>query len=300
MSDSSAATLSRELADAVDAAGPSVVQVQGRRWPVSGVAFAPDAVVTTARGLDRQGAAQVRTPDGRTIDAEVAGWDVATNLVALRVPGANLTPARAAADSVRVGSLALALARSMSNVVTASFGVVSIVGGPLRTGRGRGIEQVIRTTAPMHEGFAGGAFIDVAGRLVGITTGGEIRGLAVVIPAAIALSTAQTLLTRGSTKRAYLGLAGQAVALGEAQAATAGRERALLVVQTSAGSPAAAAGVLVGDVVLAVDGQPIDSAETLLEHLWTVEAGRAVVLRVLRGPDARDVTVTTAERQRPS
>jgi S1-C subfamily serine protease len=300
MSDSSAATLSRELADAVDAAGPSVVQVQGRRWPVSGVAFAPDAVVTTARGLDRQGAAQVRTPDGRTIDAEVAGWDVATNLVALRVPGANLTPARAAADSVRVGSLALALARSMSNVVTASFGVVSIVGGPLRTGRGRGIEQVIRTTAPMHEGFAGGAFIDVAGHLVGITTGGEIRGLAVVIPAAIALSTAQTLLTRGSTKRAYLGLAGQAVALGEAQAATAGRERALLVVQTSAGSPAAAAGVLVGDVVLAVDGQPIDSAETLLEHLWTVEAGRAVVLRVLRGSEARDVTVTTAERPRPS
>jgi len=300
MSEPSAATFSRELAEAVDAAAPSVIQVQGRRWPVSGVAFAPEAVVTTARGIDRQGAARVRTPDGRVIDAEVAGWDVATNLVVLRVPGGTLTAARVTADPMRVGSLALALARSMSNVVTASLGVVSIVGGPLRTGRGRGIEQVIRTTAPMHEGFAGGAFVDVTGALAGIPTGSEIRGLAVVIPASIALATAGTLLTRGSTKRAYLGLGGQAVALGDEQAAIAGRDRALLVVQTSAGSPAAAAGVLVGDVVVAVDGQPIDSAETLLEYLWTVEAGRAVVLRVLRGADARDVTVTSTDRPRSS
>lgn len=300
MSEPSAATLSRDLADAVEAAAPSVVQVHGRRWPVSGVAFAPDAIVTTARGVDRHGAARVRTPDGRAIDAEVVGWDVGSHLVALRVPGANLTPAHPVADPVRVGSLALALARSMSNVVTASLGIVSIVGGPLRTGRGRGIEQVIRTTAPMHEGFAGGAFVDVAGRLVGVTTGGEIRGLAVVIPASIALATAQALITRGSSKRAYLGLAGQAVALGDTQAGVAGRDRALLVVQVSAGSPAEAAGVLVGDVVFAVDSQGIDSAEALLEHLWTIEAGGAVVLRVLRGPDARDVAVTTAERPRPS
>jgi S1-C subfamily serine protease len=296
MSEFSAVTLSQELADAVESAAPALVQVQGRRSAMSGVVFAPDAVVTTARAVGRHGGARVRTADGRTIEAELSGWDPSTNLVALRVPDLQISPARLASGAPRVGSLALALARSLSNSVTASLGVVSIVGGPLPTGRGRAIDQVIRTNAPMHEGFAGGAFVDVSGALLGISTAAEIRGLGVVIPASIAIGTAQTLLARGSTKRGYLGIAGQPVAISDAQAAAAGRDRALLVVNVAAGSPAATAGLLVGDLVLSVDDQPIESAEALLDYLWTVGVGRAVKLRVLRGPDARDLTVTAAER----
>lgn len=295
-----AATLSRELADAVDAAAPAVVQVHGRRWAMSGVVFADDAVVTTARAVGRHGGARVRTPDGRAIDAELAGWDPSTNLVALRVPALNLKPAQIADGTPRVGSLALALARSFSNSVTASFGMVAIIGGPLPTGRGRPIDQVIRTTAPMHEGFAGGAFVDVRGALLGISTTAEIRGLTVVIPAAIAIGAAQTLLTRGTSPRGYLGVAGQPVALGEAQASVAGRERALLIVNVASGSPAAGAGLLVGDLVLAIEDRPIDSAEDLLDYLWTVGVGRTVRLRVLRGSAARDLEITAAERPRQS
>lgn len=291
-----AATFSRELADAVDTAAPAVVQVHGRRWAMSGVVFADDAVVTTARAVGRHGGARVRTPDGRTIDAELAGWDPSTNLVALRVPALQIKPAQLADATPRVGSLALALARSFSNSVTASLGVVAIVGGPLPTGRGRAIDQVIRTTAPMHEGFAGGAFVDVRGALLGISTTAEIRGLTVVIPASIAIGAAQTLLARGTSARGYLGIAGQPAALGEAQASVAGRDQALLIVNVAAGSPAAAGGLLVGDVVVAIDDRPIDSAETLLDYLWTVGVGRTVHLRVLRGAAARDLELTAAER----
>jgi len=300
MTNASALTLSKELADAVEAAAPSVVQVQGRRRAVSGVVFAPDAVVTTARAMGRDGGARVRTGDGRTIDAELAGWDPSTNLVALRVPELGLTPARVSEANARVGSLALALARSFSNSITASFGIVSIVGGPLPTGRGRAIDHVIRTTAPMHDGFAGGAFVDVEGHLLGISTAAEIRGLALVIPAAIAIGAVQAALARGTTKRGYLGVGGQPVALGEAQAAAAGRDRALLVVNVAASSPAAGAGLLVGDLVLAIDDRPIESAEELLDYLWTVGVGRQVRLRVLRGSEARDLALTAAERPQQS
>jgi S1-C subfamily serine protease len=179
-------------------------------------------------------------------------------------------------------------------------GIVSIVGGPLPTGRGRAIDQVIRTTAPMHDGFAGGAFVDTEGHLIGISTAAEIRGLAVVIPAAIALKAVQTVLARGTTKRGYLGVGGQPVGLGEAQATVAGRDRALLVVNVAASSPAATAGLLVGDLVLSIDDRPIESAEELLDYLWTVGVGREVRLRVLRGSEARDLAVTAAERPHQS
>src|SRR5207245_8739231 len=117
----------------------------------------------------------------------------------------------------RVGHLAMAGARAWSNAVTASAGIVSVIGGPLPTGRGRAIDEVIRTTAPMHDGFAGGAFVDTAGRATGIATAAEIRGLGVIIPAAIAWKTAATLLEHGRVKRGYLGLAGQPVRLTERQ-----------------------------------------------------------------------------------
>src|SRR3954462_15492101 len=179
-------SFSNQLADAVSAASPSVVQVQGRRRPASGLVYADNVVLTTVRALGRGDGLHVRRHDGQTFDAELAGWDPTTSLAVLRVPGLG-TPARTpAANAPRVGHLALAVARSWSNVVTASAGIVSVIGGPMRTGRRRAIEQVIRTTAPMHDGFAGGAFLDTGGGPIGVATAAAIRGTGVVIPAAIA------------------------------------------------------------------------------------------------------------------
>src|SRR5882762_11252975 len=254
-------TFSNQLADAVAAAAPSVVQVQGRRRPASGLVYADNVVLTTARALGRGDGLHVRRDDGRTLDAELAGWDPTTSLAVLRVAGLE-TRAVAPSDAApRVGHLALAVARSWSNVVTASSGLVSVIGGPLPTGRRRAIDQVIRTTAPMHDGFAGGAFLDTAGGLVGIATAAAIRGLGVVIPASIAWKTAATLLEHGQLKRGYLGIAGQPVTLPENQKGADGLEQALLIVGVTNGSPADTAGVLVGDAVLEFDGHPVESPE---------------------------------------
>lgn len=288
-------SFSDQLADAVAAAAPSVVQVQGRRRPASGLVYADNVVLTTVRALGREDGLRVRRQDGRPLDAELAGWDPTTSLAVLRVPGIETTPIVPATASPRVGHLALAVARSWSNAVTASAGIVSVIGGPLPTGRRRAIDEVIRTTAPMHDGFAGGAFLDTSGALIGIATAAAIRGLGVVIPAAIAWKTAATVLEHGSVKRGFLGIAGQPVALPESQQRD-GRDEALLVVGVTSGSPAAAAGVLVGDVLLEFDGHVVESPEDLLDLLVGDRVGRQISLRVLRGGQAAALSVTVGER----
>jgi len=289
-------TFSNQLADAVEAVTPAVVQVQGRRRPVSGLVYADNVVLTTARALGRGDALHVRRSDGRVLDAQLAGWDPATSLAVLRVPELGVGPIAPARTPARVGHLAIAIARSWSNAVTASLGIVSVIGGPLHTGRRRSIDQVIRTTAPMHDGFSGGAFIDTDGGLVGVATAAAIRGLGVVIPASIAWNTAATVLEHGSLKRGYLGVAGQPVALSDDQARAHGREQGLLIVGVTAGSPAAAAGLIVGDIILDFDSHAVDSPEDLLDLLRGDRVGRSVPLRVLRGGNVTDASVVVGER----
>ena len=289
-------SLSNQLADAVAAAAPSVVQVQGRRRPASGLVYADDVVLTTVRALGREDNLHVRRHDGHLLDAELAGWDPASGLAVLRVPGLGVAAIRRAPAEARVGHLALAVARSWSNVVTASAGLVSVIGGPLPTGRGQSVDQVIRTTAPMHDGFAGGAFLDTSGALLGVATAAAIRGLGVVIPGDIAWRTAASVLEHGRPKRGFLGLAGQRVELPEAQRRADGLEHALLVVGITSGGPAAQAGVLVGDLLLTFDGAPVSSPEQLLGRLLGDRVGRSVPLTLLRGGSTVAVTVTVGER----
>jgi S1-C subfamily serine protease len=287
---------SNALADAVETVAPTVVQVQGRRRPASGLVYADDVVVTMVRALGRGDGLHVRRHDGQLLEAELTGWDPTTGLAVLRVAGLAITPASPATSLPRVGHVALAVARSWSNVVTASAGIVSIIGGPLPTGRRRAIDQVLRTTAPMHEGFAGGAFVDTTGRLLGIATAASIRGLGVVIPASIVWKTAATVLEHGHLTRGYLGIAGQPVRLPETQRGAEGPEEALLVVAVTEGSPAAAAGVLVGDVLVALDGHGIGSPEDLLDLLAGERIGRTATLRLLRGGQRLEVPVVIGER----
>jgi S1-C subfamily serine protease len=295
--DSGLTAISNAFADIVERTAGSIVQVQGRRRPASGVVYSTEVVATLARTLGRDDGLHVRDADGTVRDAELVGWDPATTLAVLRVPGLT-APAAIRADAVpRVGHMAVAIARSWSNAVTASAGTVAVIGGPLATGRRRAIEQVIRTTAPMHSGFSGGAFMDTGGAVIGITTAAAIRGLGVVIPASIAWPTIASVLQHGSPRRGYLGIAGQPARLPESQQAGDGRTSALLVVGVTAGSPAAEAGVLVGDLLIEFAGRPVVSPEDLLELLDGERIGRAVPLRVLRGTAAVTLTVTPRERQ---
>jgi S1-C subfamily serine protease len=291
--------LSTDLADAVAAGAPSVVQVSGARRPASGVVHGPETIITTARAIGREDGLRIRLPGeaDRVIDADLAGWDPAIGIAVLRAKTPlGLQPPAAADAEPRTGALVLALARSWSNAITASAGIVAVVGGPLRTGRRRQIPRVFRVTAPMHDGFAGGAVFDASGALAGIATATAIRGLGVVIPASIAWAAAAQVLATGTPRRGFIGVAVQPVELPAAQQVE-GRARALVIVAVTPSSPADAAGVIVGDVLLDFDGQRTDSPGDLLDLLAGHRVGQTVTARILRGGAIRDLTVTVAERK---
>ena len=296
MADLTLATLSDELGNLAETRAASVLQVLGARRPASGVVHGPDTIVTTARAIGREDGLRVRRPDGETIETTLVGWDPGSGIAVLRAaaPLAIGPPALATAEP-RAGEIVMAMARSWSNAPTATVGTVAVVGGPLRTGRRRELARVIRVTAPMHDGFAGGGVFDARGALTGIATATAIRGFGVVVPASIAWASAAQLLAGGTPRRGFIGLAVQPVQLPASQR-EGGRDRALLVVAITDGGPAEAAGIIVGDVLLEFDGRRTESADDLLEALSGSGAGQTLTARTLRGGAARDVHLTVAQR----
>jgi S1-C subfamily serine protease len=298
MTNFSLATFSTGLADIASGAAPAVVQVIGARRPATGVIHGSNTIVTTARAIGREDGLKIRVGDAAPAAAALVGWDPSTGIAVLRTDTALTVAAPSVAPSEpRPGEIVLAIARSWSGAVTVSAGVVAVVGGPLRTGRRGQIARVIRITAPMHDGFAGGAVYDMSGTLTGIATASAIRGFGVAIPATIAWDAAGRILKGGTPRRGFLGVAVQPTALTPAQRG-AGPEHALLVVGVTADSPTAAAGLIVGDILLELDGHTTGSPDDLLDLLAGDRVGKTVQMRTLRGGSPRDVQVTIAERGR--
>ena len=289
-------SLNDALAAAIDRAGPSVVQVQGHGRVAAGVVFAPDLVLAPAAALDDD-VATLRVADGSTHDLAVLGRAYSSGLAIARLSGAGLTPFEAAPEP-RVGHLAIAVGRTWSGGLMATATNVAVIGGPLRTGRASQLERVIRIAQPPHGALTGGALIDGAGRLLGVLTRRAIRGTTVVIPAALAWGIAKEMAAGGGTKQGYLGVSSAPVRIPGAQRGDRQESEGLLVNGVVDGGPAAQAGVLIGDIILALDGGTIRDPESLLTLLRGERVPRQGTLTVLRGGAARELPITIGERPR--
>ena len=290
--------LSDGMADAVEQVGPKVLRVNGRRRrPASGVVYAPDCVLTASHVLEREEDLSVGTRDGRTLPARFVGRDPSTDLAVLRAEALDVDAATPAEGSARTGQLVLAVGGpSRSDGPRASLGVVSAVGGPLRTGRGSRLERYIQTDATPYPGFSGGPLIDARGTVLGIMTAGWARGAALAIPAEVAWRVARTLESRGSVKRGYLGIMSQPVHLPDAQRTGLTQRGGLLVVGVEDGSPAGRGGLLIGDILATLDGQPVEDTEDLLVLLTGERVGQPVPVKVVRGGELQMLEVTIGER----
>jgi S1-C subfamily serine protease len=284
------------MADAVERIGKSLVTVNGRaRQSATGIAYASDLVLTADHVLERDDNLTIETPDGRKLNAQLVGRDPSTDLAVLRVAGLNV-PAASAASSTKVGQIALAVGRPSSEGVMASVGIVSQIGGPLRMGRGSTLERFIQTDATPYPGFSGGALIDATGAAFGLFTTGLARGATLAIPMDIALRVADTLTKQGYVKRGYLGIVSQQVKLPPSQRADSANENGLLIVRVEDGSPAEKGGLLVGDILLSIDGQAITDADDLLALLTGERVGKPVAVKVMRGGAAQTLNVTVGQR----
>lgn len=289
--------LSNSMAAATEKAAASTVLVNARRrMPASGIAFAPDLVLTADHVIEREDGITVLLANGTEMTAKLAGRDPGSDLAVLRLEKALVTPAQPAMQ-VRIGQLVLALGRPSPGGIEASLGVVSALGGPVRTPHGS-LDKYIRTDATPYPGFSGGPLVDAEGRVVGLNTSGFGRGVTITIPAEYAWKVADQLARTGSVKRAYLGVRSEVVELPEAAQKALKRNQAtgLLLVSVERESPAEAGKLIVGDILVGIEGQAITDHDILFARLTGEAVGKSIPMEVLRGGQLQTFTVEIGAR----
>jgi S1-C subfamily serine protease len=286
--------LSDDLAAAVERAGRAMLAVHARpRLASTGVHWQPGLVVTANHTVHADEHLTVTGPGGESTVATLVGRDPARDLAVLRVEA----PAVAVAElgdsgAVRVGHMVLALGAGPR----ASWGVVSAIGadGP----RGADVD-LFSLDLTLYAGFSGGPLVDAGGRIVGINTSGMSRQAQVAVPARAVARTVEALVRHGRVPHGYLGVGTQPVRLPSAmrEQLRLEQDHALIVVDVQAGSPAAG-GLLLGDVILSLDGRPIGDPVELRGLLGAERIGQRIVARVVRGGQVREVELTVGERPR--
>ena len=290
--------LSNALAAAVEVGGRSVVRVEGRRrLPASGIVWSEDGVIVTAHHVvERDEGIEIGLPDGSQAEATMVGRDPGTDLAVLRIQGYRLpSPKWAEEGSPRVGHIVLALGRPGASVL-ATLGVVSALGEAWRTPGGGSVDRFFQTDVVMYPGFSGGPLVDSSGRVLGLNSSGLARGLSLAIPIGTLKRVAEALLRHGRIQRGYLGVGAQTVRLPDDVAAKAGQPTGLMLASVEAGSPAGRGGLLLGDVMLALDGDALQSMDDLLNALGADRVGKTVEAKVLRGGQLISLQLRIEER----
>ena len=286
--------LSNALAGAVERAAGSVFAVHGRRrLPSTGVQWRAGLIVTASHTVEPDREVTLTAPDGRTLSARVAGRDPGLDIAVLRAEVEGVPVADIGDDGdLRIGHLVLALGAGPR----ASAGIVSAL--DIRGGRHPVAGEILAVDLTLYPGFSGGPLVDVLGRVIGITTSGVSRHLQCAVRAATVTRLAEHVVRGGKIPRAYLGVGTQPVVLPEhlRERLSLAQRTAVIVVNVTPDSPAAAAGLVIGDVIVSIAGHAIAEPGDLLAVLQPDRVGKAVTTSILRGGEPRELQVTVGER----
>ncbi|HYY03251.1 MAG TPA: trypsin-like peptidase domain-containing protein [Gaiellaceae bacterium] len=280
---------------------PSVANLRVRRGGGSAVVITPDGfMLTSAHVVARARGGRASFVDGRELEFEVVGSDPLSDLAVLRADGRELHAAELGdAEALRVGQLVVAIGNPHGFTGSVTAGVVSALGRSLPTRSGanvRVVDNVIQTDAALNPGNSGGALADGRGRVVGINTAVAGIGLGLAVP--INTATRQiigALMREGRFRRAYLGIAGGPRPLPPRLARRLGRAGGVEVVQVVEGGPADRAGMRPEDLIVEIDGTPIEGMDELQRVVVSDLIGRAVRARVIREGREREIELVPAE-----
>jgi len=290
-------SVSNALADAVETACKGVVRVEARRrLPATGIVWSNDGLIVTAHHVvERDDDINIGLPNGETASAKLVGRDPSTDLAVLRTDAKGLTAlAQATPDTLRVGHLVLAIGRPGADVLS-TLGIVSALGEAWRSRGGGQFDRYLQTDVAMYPGFSGGPLIDVSGRVLGLNTS-SMGDVSLTIHTPTIQRVAQALLAHGKVKQGYLGVGAQPVRLPDALKEKLGQEAGLLLASVESGSPADKGGLLLGDTLVGMAGQPVRHMDDLAGVLNGDRVGKAVPVKIIRGGNVQELSVTIGER----
>jgi len=292
--------LSKDISEIVNQAGRSVVAVDGRSGHTSsGIVWLRDAVLTAAHSVKQESNIRVIFATGRAVQARLAGRDRGTDLAVLKLnEEIEMEPVRFAnTTSLSVGELSVAVARTRRGNIVASAGMISGLMGEWQIGRTR-IDQFIRPDLNLYPGFSGGALVDATGAVLGMNTSGLLRGKPLTIPSSTLARVAEEIASTGHAAKPYIGLVMQAVQVPESLQKKAGVtvSAGLLVMHVEPGGPADTAGVLIGDLLLDMDGTAFGDLDDTSEVLGRKGTGQDVDTALIRGGQRLQLKVRIGSR----
>jgi S1-C subfamily serine protease len=288
--------------------GPAVVRVEramqnGRGGIGSGVVISPDGLVlTNSHVVDAARDLQLTDPEGRSMPARLLGEDPDTDLALLRAGAARNLPAATLGDSKRLrrGQLAVAIGNPLGFESTVTTGVISALGRSLRARTGRLIEDVIQTDAALNPGNSGGPLVNSRGEVIGINTAviAGAQGICFAVASNSAQFVLSEILQHGRVRRAFIGVAGQTVAVPRRHARAAGIDNAFgaMITATDPDKPADVAGLMSYDVIVRLDGEAVTGVDDLIRLLNADRIGRGVSVDVLRRGQLRSFELKPTER----
>jgi S1-C subfamily serine protease len=290
--------LSNELASAADRASASIVAVHGRRGiGTSGIAWRENLIVTSSEGIRAEEGIKLLLPDGRTAPARLRGRDSGTDLAVLETDAVGLSPLESSGDgAVKVGQFVLAVGRTPNTGPIASFGIISGVSGEWKTWRGGTINPFIRLDISAYPTLSGGAAVDATGKLIGLVSTGLSRSSVFAIATATINRVAEKLIEKGYISRGFLGVALQPVALPRELQEKLQQDAGIMLLGIEPEGPAAAAGLMLGDVLVAAGDESLAGPEALAEFLQRTPAGQTVPFQVLRAGAVLNIDVRIGER----
>jgi S1-C subfamily serine protease len=290
--------LSNELAVGAERAATSVVAVHGKRGiGSSGIAWRDNLIVTSSEGIRTEEGIRVLLPDGRSAEARLRGRDSGTDLAVLETDAGGLSPFKPAGNvTLKVGQLALAVGRTANTGPIASLGIISGVSGKWKTWRGGTIDPLVRLDISVYPTLSGGAAVDAGGNLIGLVSTGLSRSSIFAITVATLERIAGKLIEQGYISHGFLGVALQPVALPREMKEKLQQDTGIILLGIEPDGPAAAAGLVLGDVLVAAGGQSLAGPEAVAELLEGTPVGQTVTFQVLRAGTVLDLDVRIGER----
>lgn len=291
--------LSNAIAAIVAESRGYTVTVHGRRrLPGTGIVWAEDLIVTANHIVEQDDGIEISAHSGDRRAATVIGRDPAGDIAVLRVADAALSTAPRASADARAGEIALGIGRAGPGHPEVSAGLINTAQAALRVSRGRIIEPVIQSEIVMLPGFSGGPLLNARGEVLGLNSSHLGRGASLTISVAALLPIVEALTTHGRLRRGYLGIGAQAAGLSASQIAESGSnvQTGLVILSIDEGGPAHQAGLLIGDILIAVNGATVRSVDDLVDQLPGELIGSSVPVEVVRGSQKQEIAITVGER----